>query len=469
MPESGKPCDSRAPHRRRQRTDMVSAVVRERVIRAASLEEWQERYAEGGTGEITKCFFPEWNKRTGPPKTEMTSHLAQTLTGHGGFSVPTTGSSGKRKTGRIFYQTDSGLVLSPNESATLLAETFFPDDQSILTIRITRSVSSSKGPALMGSRRTYARLRSSRDLGVFLAMAAKCLELGYFPAWKVAAIKSRDRVRERRGLDSQTVDRLAVVGPQIYTDGSRIEGKVGAALTEWRDGRRLGTGATSRSLLHGLSGGDGRAAKSDTEGEEWRNISGIVAEGRAVRLFWVRAHAGIAGNERANELARRAALTKKTAADYDQFPLSYAKKVIRAASLEEWQQRYAEGSTGEVTKCFFPRVEQAYRVLRDIDMTSQVAQTLTGHGGFAQYLFRFKLRDAPYCACDPAKIQDVLHVLEDCDMFLRERVALEMELGVRISRRRFPEILGDAHSREKFVKYCEDIVNRCNRINRSSK
>ncbi|GBP87386.1 hypothetical protein EVAR_34773_1 [Eumeta japonica] len=33
-------------------------------------------------------------------------------------------------------------------------------------------------------------------------------------------------------LDSQTVDRLAIVGPQIYTDGSRIEGKVGAALTE---------------------------------------------------------------------------------------------------------------------------------------------------------------------------------------------------------------------------------------------
>ncbi|GBO99369.1 Putative 115 kDa protein in type-1 retrotransposable element R1DM [Eumeta japonica] len=38
-------------------------------------------------------------------------------------------------------------------------------------------------------------------------------------------------------LDPQTVDRLAVVGPRIFTDGSRIEGKVGAALTEWRDGR----------------------------------------------------------------------------------------------------------------------------------------------------------------------------------------------------------------------------------------
>ncbi|GBP46187.1 hypothetical protein EVAR_24594_1 [Eumeta japonica] len=90
--------------------------------------------------------------------------------------------------------------------------------------------------------------------------------------------------------------------------------------------------------------------------EARRDIFEIVAEGRAVRLFWVRAHAGIADNERADKLARRAALTKKMAADYDKFPLSYAKKVIRAASLEEWQEQYAEGSTGESTKCFFSRV-----------------------------------------------------------------------------------------------------------------
>ncbi|GBP89128.1 hypothetical protein EVAR_67924_1 [Eumeta japonica] len=37
-------------------------------------------------------------------------------------------------------------------------------------------------------------------------------------------------------LEYQITDRLAVVGLQIYTDGSRIEGKVGAVLTEWRDG-----------------------------------------------------------------------------------------------------------------------------------------------------------------------------------------------------------------------------------------
>ncbi|GBP78750.1 Ribonuclease H [Eumeta japonica] len=42
-----------------------------------------------------------------------------------------------------------------------------------------------------------------------------------------------------------------------------------------------------------------------------RDILDIVAEGRGVRLFWVRAHAGTAGNERADELARNAALKKR--------------------------------------------------------------------------------------------------------------------------------------------------------------
>ncbi|GBP33114.1 Retrovirus-related Pol polyprotein from type-1 retrotransposable element R1 3 [Eumeta japonica] len=134
---------------------------------------------------------------------------------------------------------------------------------------------------------------------------------------------------------------------------------------------------------------------------------------------------GTAGSERVDELARRVTLTKKTSADYDKFPLSYAKKVIKSASLEEWQEQYVEGSTGEITKCFSPRIEQAYKVLRQIDITSQLAPTLMGHGEFAQYLFRFYLKDSPYCVCDPPETQDVLHVLEECDIFLRGCAALE--------------------------------------------
>ncbi|GBP37594.1 hypothetical protein EVAR_34630_1 [Eumeta japonica] len=50
-----------------------------------------------------------------------------------------------------------------------------------------------------------------------------------------------------------------------------------------------------------------------------------------------RAQAGVAVNERADGLASRAALTKKTAVDYERFPLWQIKKVIMEASSEEWQ------------------------------------------------------------------------------------------------------------------------------------
>ncbi|GBP51033.1 hypothetical protein EVAR_37191_1 [Eumeta japonica] len=60
----------------------------------------------------------------------------------------------------------------------------------------------------------------------------------------------------------------------------------------------------------------------------------------------------------------------------------------------------------------------------------EVSQTLTDHDGFTQYLFRFKLRDSPYNACDPVKIQDVLHVFKDCDTFHQEHETLEKGIEI---------------------------------------
>ncbi|GBP29317.1 hypothetical protein EVAR_22688_1 [Eumeta japonica] len=128
-------------------------------------------------------------------------------------------------------------------------------------------------------------------------------------------------------LGSHTLNRLAVVGPHIYTDGSRIESKVGAALTEWRDGEeawystlRLDSFCTVfqaemvalqkaiRIMKKGKDGlanvfSDSRSALEALTGpktyhhlahEARRDISEIIAEGNALRLFWVKVHVGIA-------------------------------------------------------------------------------------------------------------------------------------------------------------------------------
>ncbi|GBP37552.1 hypothetical protein EVAR_34587_1 [Eumeta japonica] len=88
--------------------------------------------------------------------------------------------------------------------------------------------------------------------------------------------------------------------------------------------------------------------------------SGILL--RKTRRFGLCARAGTAGYELADEVARGAALKKKTAADYDRFPLS--------------------------------AVDEAYKVLSRVQMMPLLTQTLTGHGGFAQYLYKFKLKNS---------------------------------------------------------------------------
>ncbi|GBP97304.1 hypothetical protein EVAR_90482_1 [Eumeta japonica] len=258
--------------------------------------------------------------------------------------------------------------------------------------------------------------------------------------WRLASpcARARDRVRERRDLDSQTVDRLAVVGPQIYTDGSRIEGKVGAALTEWRDGEE--TWYSTRGSIPSARSSRLRwsRCKERYGGEEWRRAGQhlqrlqVFFGGRAVRLFWVRAHAGIAGNERADELARRAALTKRR-----QRTMDFRCRTLKGDQGGEpgRQQRYAEE-----------------------------ALTLTGHGGFAQYLFRFKLRDS-LLRLRPRQNSGCAARSRDCDMFLRER-ALEAEIGVAVSRRHFRRFWMTP-GKEKFFKLYS-LTERCNKINKAT-
>ncbi|GBP65861.1 RNA-directed DNA polymerase from mobile element jockey [Eumeta japonica] len=89
----------------------------------------------------------------------------------------------------------------PKESATLLAEIFFPDDRVDTDephhADARRQTNGDDRPPItsedlpgMDPPFTGAEAAIFRELGLFLAMANKCLELGYFPrAWKVAAIK----------------------------------------------------------------------------------------------------------------------------------------------------------------------------------------------------------------------------------------------------------------------------------------
>lgn len=289
-------------------------------------------------------------------------------------------------------------------------------------------------------------------------------------------------------MDPETLDAHQITGPQIYTDGSKIEGKVGAALTWWEKGRESRHSTFSldpsctvfQSELYALHRAvqlvktskepivnilsDSRSSldllKNPKQSHPLsqcikENIGKIRAEGRDIRLFWLRAHVGTAGNERADELAKTAALKPDTTPDYDKIPLSYVKRKIREESVRKWQARYETSSTGSVTKTFLPYVDRAYRIMRKTKPTPTQVQVLTGHGGIAEYLHRFKLKDSPGCECDPNISESVWHIILECPRFLATRQDLEASIDTKLEKQHLHYILDNANKRPQFLEYAE--------------
>lgn len=301
-------------------------------------------------------------------------------------------------------------------------------------------------------------------------------------------------------LDSETVDSHHITGPLIYTDGSKIEGKVGAALTWWENDKetanstfRLDPACTvfqaelfalhkavqqahqsghpvvnimsdSRSSLELL--GNPKLTHPLVKAVR-ETLEQLKAEERELRFFWIRAHIGTPGNERADELAKVAAYGTEEVIDYNKIPLSYVKRRIREESVKKWQARYSTSQTGKTTKTFFPDVKNAYSILRKIEVTPTLCQAFTGHGGISEYLFRFKLKDSPACECDPEISETVEHIIVECPRFSALRMDTEYQVNKDIHINNLHILIADAESRPAFLRYLETIFRIASERNKN--
>ncbi|CAK1590822.1 unnamed protein product [Parnassius mnemosyne] len=76
-------------------------------------------------------------------------------------------------------------------------------------------------------------------------------------------------------------------------------------------------------------------------------------------------------------------------------------------------------------------------------MDPLMVQMMTGHGGFSEYLHRFKCKESPSCACDPMMEESVLHIITECPIYSKERNNVEIELETKIGKDSICKIIGN--------------------------
>lgn len=309
----------------------------------------------------------------------------------------------------------------------------------------------------------------------------------------------RKRLKYDHINDEQDLSKLDQQSIHIFTDGSKLEGKVGGAITCWRNNKEQGkakitlpgycsvfqaemaaiykatTYITANKTYHKwciIS--DSRSALQSLEDPDSLNpianlikseMETIRERGGEVELYWVKAHINIEGNERADELAKEAALKSKTKHCYEDFPLSYAKRIIRNQTLNTWQERYEKATAGDITKLFFPSVHKAYKIMTKLNIDNNLSQLLTGHGGFRGYLFKRKLATTPNCSCDDESEETVPHIIIHCPKYALYRHDCETEIKTGITTSNIKEIIEDDSRRSIFIAYAKKVISIAGRAN----
>ncbi|XP_028167712.1 uncharacterized protein LOC114358048 [Ostrinia furnacalis] len=149
-----------------------------------------------------------------------------------------------------------------------------------------------------------------------------------------------------------------------------------------------------------------------------------------IRFCWVKGHAAIPGNVRA-DMEAGAAAVMRTAPNYCHFPMSYVKGILRTEAHQAWQTRYEEAPQGSQTKRLFPALADLLRFRALAPMSFQLTQFVSGHGAHLSYLHRFKISTTYACPCDGSSAQDPWHLLVHCPRFAAKRLEHDILCGLR--------------------------------------
>ncbi|GFW99048.1 uncharacterized protein TNCV_1782671 [Trichonephila clavipes] len=138
-----------------------------------------------------------------------------------------------------------------------------------------------------------------------------------------------------------------------------------------------------------------------------KQLKSLQDKNISIDLAFVRGHTGVLGNERADWLAK-AATKRKIDIDVN-IPKSFYKKMMKERMVKSWNQEYLISNKGSITKKFFPTINKRLSC-HHFYTNYKLTQFLTGHGNFKSYLNKFNLVPSSFCDCNIGGEENVEHV-----------------------------------------------------------
>jgi len=172
-----------------------------------------------------------------------------------------------------------------------------------------------------------------------------------------------------------------------------------------------------------------------------------------ITFSWVKAHVGICGNELADRLAKEAARSNSTSIAFNRIPESTLYYEAAEEAKQNWRDEWMTCAKAATTKQYFPTLRDRLRI--KINLTSNLAAMLTGHGRTRAYLHRFKLRDDETCICGQGE-QTTDHLLNHCAMIHTQREFLKQNI---IKKGKWPASKQEliTNYRNSFIAFIESI------------